>query len=162
MCMMGREKRAETGKVCLSCAKQSIACPFPAHSREKAPQGANLGTAADGKSAYHERGTRHGKKPGPNATETEYGRHLQLEFPGCEGVFEGLTIHFLNGHKYRPDWIVKGDGWILCVEVKHRGKDGYRLPSYQRAKLAYDQAKVEWSGFRWRWAEKTSTGWDIS
>lgn len=105
------------------------------------------------------------KRGKPNKTETEYGRMLAMEFPMLTDkdiVFEGLTLRMSNGHAYTPDWVLKmPGGWILCVEVKSRGANGYRQPSYQRAKLAFDQCKVEYP-FRFRWAEKVKGVWEIS
>lgn len=106
-------------------------------------------------------GTRHGKPPGPNKTEGEYGRLLALEYPGACIRYEGLTLTMDNGHKYTPDWIVKTTGLLLCVEVKARGKNGFRLPSYQRARLAYDQCRTEWGCFQFRWAEKSGGKWNV-
>lgn len=105
------------------------------------------------------------KRGKPNKTEAEYGRMLAMEFPMLTGkdiVFEGLTLRMSNGHAYTPDWVLKmPGGWILCVEVKARGANGYRQPSYQRAKLAFDQCKVEYP-FRFRWAEKVKGIWEVS
>jgi hypothetical protein len=100
---------------------------------------------------------------GPNKTEAEYGRILAAEFPGCEIRFEGLIIRMLNGHKYTPDWVVwnKRSGPVLCAEVKARGKNGFRFASYGRAKLAFDQVRIEWPNMAWRWAEKSKGMWNI-
>lgn len=97
----------------------------------------------------------------PNKTELEYGRMLGFEFPKSIPRYEAITFTFENGHRYTPDWIVATTDGILCVEVKARGKNGYRLPSYGRAKLAFDQAKIEWPQFRWRWAEKHCGSWNV-
>jgi hypothetical protein len=122
----------------------------------------NKGSLTVQKPKPHERGTRHGKKPGPNKSEAEYGRMLALEFPGCRVTFEGITLKMDNGHRYTPDWVVQTHGgWMLLVECKSRGKNGYRLPSYQRAKLAYDQCKEEFNCFRYRWSEKQEGKWVV-
>lgn len=97
----------------------------------------------------------------PNKTESEYGRLLQLEFPGSRVVFEALTLHMANGHRYTPDWVVMAPEGVLCVEVKAVGKNGYKHPSYQRAKVAFDQCRVEFPWFRWRWAEKVNGVWEV-
>ena len=133
----------------------SAALPPPASEPE--PRHATL----PGKGDKASQGKGGGRQP--NKTESEYRRLLELEFKGCEIVYEGLTFLMLNGHRYTPDWIVKTPaGWMLCVEVKARGKNGFRLPSYQRAKLAFDQARIEWNHFKWRFAEKHSGTWNIS
>jgi hypothetical protein len=110
----------------------------------------------------HERGTRHGKRPGPNKTEAEYGRMLALEYPGARVRYEGVTLHLDNGHAYTPDWCVTLlTGEMLMVEVKARGKNGYRQPSYQRAKVMFDQSRIEYPHWQWRWAEKQEGRWHI-
>ena len=98
----------------------------------------------------------------PNKTELSYSVMLGYEFPGCRIAFEGITFKLDNGHRYSPDWIVHTPDGILCVEVKARGTNGHRLPSYQRAKLAYDQAKIDFPEFQWRWAEKCGGIWNVS
>lgn len=101
------------------------------------------------------------KRGTPNKTEAEYGRMLAAEFPGCRITFEGITLRMSNGHRYTPDWVVQTHGgWMLLVEVKARGKNGYRHPSYQRARLAFDQCREEYDCFNYRWAEKSSGRWE--
>ena len=90
--------------------------------------------------------------------EMEYGRMLALEFPGVQIIPWGLTLRMGNGHKYTPDFAVLADK-ILLVEVKQRGKNGFRQHSYQRAKLAYDQCRSEFKQFDYRWAEKHNREW---
>jgi hypothetical protein len=71
------------------------------------------------------------------------------------GHYELLTFHLANGHAYTPDFVVwAGNNVIECHEVK----GSYRLPSHGRARLAFDQAAVEWPCFRWVWAELTKAG----
>lgn len=99
--------------------------------------------------------------------EQEYGMILQAEFPKSPVIFEGISLKLRNGHRYTPDFIVFdtflcpecGNGMPLLVEVKIRGKDGFRQPSYQRAKLAFDQAKLDFPCFSYRWAEKHKGQW---
>ena len=63
-----------------------------------------------------------------------------------------------NGHRYTPDWVVVTTGGrIECHEVK----GGYALHSQQRARLAFDQARVEYPWIVWVWAVKTKDGWRI-
>ena len=101
------------------------------------------------------------KRGKPNKTEAEYGRMLQMEFPGSDVRFEGMTFRMSNGHKYTPDWTVDTELGMLFVEVKARGKNGFRHPSYQRARLAFDQCTKEYPVFLWRWAEKIKGEWDV-
>jgi hypothetical protein len=58
--------------------------------------------------------------------------------------FESRTFRMANGHDYTPDAF---DG-RRCLEVK-----GFRHASYGRSRLAFDQARQEFSGFTWMWAE---------
>jgi len=61
-----------------------------------------------------------------------------------------------NGHRYTPDWVVvTAGGRIECHEVK----GGYALHSHQRARLAFDQARIEFPWIMWVWAVKTKNGW---
>lgn len=92
-------------------------------------------------------------------TEMEYGRMLSMEFPGCQIIPWGATLRMSNGHRYTPDFLVNGAGWMLLVEVKQRGKNGFRQNSYQRAKLAFDQCRTEFCNFTWRWSEKHNGIW---
>lgn len=95
----------------------------------------------------------------PNKTESEYGRLLELEFVGCRAIFEGMTLRMANGHKYTPDWmVIKADGTILLVEVKNAG---YKHASYGRSRLAYNQCKIEYPMFSYRWAEKEKGSWSV-
>lgn len=103
--------------------------------------------------------------PGPvkqqkqTKAEMEYGRFLALEFPRAKIIPWGVTLRMANGHKYTPDYFVQDDNMMMLVEVKQRGKNGFRQHSYQRAKLAYDQCKVEYPLFCYRWAEKHNGKW---
>jgi hypothetical protein len=91
-------------------------------------------------------GTRH---RGPNKTESDY-RATQLR--GMDARFEALTFRMANGHRYTPDWVVfTNAGNIECHEVK----GGYALGSEQRARLAFDQARVEFPWITWVWAKKS-------
>ena len=83
----------------------------------------------------------------PNKTEAAYrARHLV----GKDARYEALTFRMANGHRYTPDWVVMDGGRpVECHEVK----GSYRLGSYQRARLAFDQARVEYPGIVWVWGE---------
>jgi len=85
---------------------------------------------------------------------------LQVEFPWCKVLFEGLSFKMANGHRYTPDYAVLGPNFVLLVEVKARGKNGFRQASYGRARLAYDQCKTEFPCFMFRWVEKHKGLWD--
>jgi len=89
---------------------------------------------------------------GPNATERAY-RDAYLT---PDARFEPLTFRLANGHRYTPDWVEVDalTGAIACHEVK----GAYRLPSHGRARLAWDQARVEWPSIDWAWAERQEDG----
>jgi len=88
----------------------------------------------------------------PNKTELEYQRH---HLRGMDARYEALTFRMANGHRYTPDWVVfTATGKIECHEVK----GGYALGSEQRARLAFDQAKVEFPWIVWVWARKSDGG----
>jgi hypothetical protein len=99
------------------------------------------------------------KHAGPNKTESAYrGEILARRADLLSIAYEALTIRMANGHRYTPDFVtLRTDGCIECHEVK----GSYRLGSYQRAKLAFDQAKTEWPVFAWVWAERAGSSWEI-
>ena len=106
----------------------------------------------------------------PTKTEREY-ETIYLR-TADDARYEGLTFKMANGHRYTPDFVsfpklaVSLDRFgdpvnhrIECIEVKGT----YRLQSYQRARLAFDQARVEWPQFDWTWAEKLKGGgWRVT
>lgn len=93
-----------------------------------------------------------GLSGGMTKTEAEFNR-IFLE---GTGKFEAITLHMANGHAYTPDFItVDSLGSVTAYEVK----GGFRLGSYQRARLAYDQARIEFPWITFRWHEKTKKGW---
>ena len=118
--------------------------------RTPAAEPADGGQGDDGRRAG--RGRRE-----PNKTEAAY-RAEVLDRRGDVAAirYEGLTFRMGNGHRYTPDWLVvtKGGG-IECHEVKGR----YRLRSHQRARLAFDQARVEFGWVVWVWAVRTGRRW---
>jgi len=95
------------------------------------------------------------KQKGPTKTEMEFlSRHLG----GKAARFEALVFRLANGHRYTPDWVYVEGGQLVCVEVK----GCRRLGSYQRARMAFDQAAVEWPHARWIWAERCEDGsWQV-
>ncbi len=94
-------------------------------------------------------------------TEMEYGRMLGYEFPDCTVEPFAITLRLAAGHKYSPDYVVKDKTGIrLIVEVKQRGKDGFRQNSYQRAKVMFDQSRIEYPFWKFRWSEKHCGIWD--
>ena len=93
---------------------------------------------------------------GPNKTELRYLRDV-IKPLGEVGRYEALTFRMANGHRYTPDWVYADQttGRLTCVEVK----GAYRLYSLQRARLAFDQAKLEWPSITWIWATWTGQEW---
>jgi len=69
-------------------------------------------------------------------------------------VFEPMTIRLANGHRYTPDFGFIAGGRAHFIEVK----GSYRLHSYQRARMAFDQAAIEWPCFVWIWVELQDDG----
>ena len=96
------------------------------------------------------------KLKGPTKTEAEFrARYLG----GMAARFEVLVFRLANGHRYTPDWVYVEGGRLVCVEVK----GARRLGSYQRARVAFDQAAVEWPDARWIWAERCEDGsWRVT
>lgn len=68
--------------------------------------------------------------------------------------FHPVSFHLDNGHRYTPDFSYNDNGRIYLVEVK----GSYKLGSYQRARMAFDQARIEWPLFVWIWAELGEDG----
>ncbi len=95
----------------------------------------------------------------PNKTEARYRAEMIDRRSDIAAVhYEGLTLRMANGHRYTPDWVVVTTvGRIECHEVK----GGYALQSQQRARLAFDQARVEFPWLGWVWAVKTNDGWKV-
>jgi hypothetical protein len=91
----------------------------------------------------------------PNKTEADYQRHY---LRGMDARYEGLTFRMANGHRYTPDWVVFLDGRPVAC---HECKGGYALHSQQRARLAFDQVRVEFPWLKWIWAVKTNDGWKV-
>jgi hypothetical protein len=91
-------------------------------------------------------------------TEIRYLNEV-LKTKETEGIithisFTGVTFRMSNGHRYTPDFSFLAGDKMTFVEVK----GSYRLGSYQRAKLAFDQAKLEWPMFNWIWVELQKDG----
>lgn len=90
---------------------------------------------------------------GPNETEKLF-RLLHLG-AHADVKYEAVTFNFANGHRYTPDFCYfLESGNMCCVEVKGKRK----LWSYQRARLAFDQAKVEFPQISFFWAEEQKDG----
>lgn len=96
------------------------------------------------------------RRVGPTQTEAEFAR---CYLAGKVARFEALVFRLANGHRYTPDWVYVEGGRLVCVEVK----GSRRLGSYQRARMAFDQAVVEWADVRWIWAECCDDGsWRVN
>jgi len=95
------------------------------------------------------------RKRQPNKTEARYASEM---LRGLDARYEAVTFRLSNGHRYTPDWVVfDSAGRLLsCHEVK----GSYRFHSHGRARLAFDQAAVEFSGITWFWATLTREGWE--
>lgn len=94
-------------------------------------------------------------RKGPNKTEARYEREV-LAPQGIIARYEGTTFKLMNGHRYTPDWVFcDSSGRAVCVEVK----GPYRFHSHQRARVMFDQAKIEWPAFVWIWVIWTGKEW---
>ena len=90
----------------------------------------------------------------PNKTEARYAAEM---LRGLDARYEAVTFRLSNGHRYTPDWVVfDSAGRLSCHEVK----GSYRFHSHGRARLAFDQAALEFPGITWFWATLTSRGWE--
>ena len=118
-------------------------------------------TRGAGKPGRQPRDASDGGKRGrcPNKTEAAYRREvLDTRRDTAAVTYEGLTFRMANGHRYTPDWlVVTKAGAIECHEVKGRRA----LHSQQRARLAFDQARVEFPWAAWVWAVRTASGWEV-
>lgn len=93
----------------------------------------------------------------PNKTEAEYAR---IHLAGRNAAYEGHTFRMANGHAYTPDWVVY-DGAGELVEA-HEIKGGWAQFSEQRARLAFDQCRVEFPHVKFVWAKKhDKKGWVV-
>jgi hypothetical protein len=92
------------------------------------------------------------KTQGPNKGEQQY--YLRYLLPRLNAgelmtvKYEGVSLKMINGHRYTPDWVCwTATGQMECHEVK----GAYRLHSHQRAKLAFDQCRVEFPQIKFVW-----------
>jgi len=90
-------------------------------------------------------------------TEEDYERTI---LQGKRFKYEGITLKMANGHRYTPDFYLPSEVPGVAGEL-HEVKGSYRLHSHGRAKLAFDQARVEFPEFKFVWATKTKTGWEV-
>lgn len=155
-----REREGTQCYVCLACGKPvpDSASPVGAKGAKAAEIPPESPVATGGAAVKRGGGTR--VSVGPTKTEQRYyDEVLASRLAGGlyrRIVFHGLRLYMANGHIYTPDWCcVRATGLIELHEVK----GSYRLHSYQRSRLAFDQARVEWPEFMWVWAEKTFDGW---
>lgn len=95
------------------------------------------------------KGERVTKPKGPNPTERLFrDQHLA----GQDARFEGHKFKMANGHTYTPDWAVFVGGVLTDV---YEVKGGYAFYSQGRARLAFDQCRVEFPAVRFHWARQT-------
>jgi hypothetical protein len=121
--------------------------------RKQANAGLSAGDTAKHPSSNVEPGKRRRE---PNKTEARYKAEVIDRDGRRLATYEALTFRLANGHRYTPDWVYADDaGRMVCVEVK----GAYRFGSHQRARLAFDQARIEWPGICWVWAAWTGGAW---
>lgn len=118
--------------------------------------GGAVGVGGVGKTATQGNVKRFARRPRvPNATELAYAREFLV---GVDARYESLAFYLTNGHRYRPDYVVFVGG---RPSECHECKGGYALHSQQRARLAWDQARVEFPGLVWVWAVRRSGKWEV-
>lgn len=61
---------------------------------------------------------RQSSKPLSNKLETEFGAWLHGTYPLATIAEQAITFRLANGVKYTPDWIVFGNIFVSCFEVK--------------------------------------------
>ena len=105
----------------------------------------------DGTAAAARGGKAARKRREPTQTEVAY-RDAYLD--DVDARFEGLSVRLRTGRRYTADWPVCRNDRIECHEVK--GK--YKLPSYDRSRMAWEQARLDWPAIRWVWAELQEDG----
>ena len=157
---------------CSSCAKSAAGRPGPgcplhgrlpasfsagcsAHEARQIREDARSATIRPTRESAPQSDAGKGTTRQPNATEADYAKHHLM---GMDARYEALTFRMSNGHRYTPDWVVFVDGRPVAC---HECKGGYALHSQQRARLAFDQAALEFTGLAWVWAVKTPDGWRI-
>jgi len=91
---------------------------------------------------------------GPNKTEMDYYRTFLEPRKVIAIRYEGITLRLQSNHRYTPDFVVLTADGIELIEVK----GSYKLHSHQRARLAFDEARVQWPCFKFYWAEKQKGG----
>jgi hypothetical protein len=106
-----------------------------------------------------------GKTPGkgkktkePNKLEQRY---VDMH-PGYNWKFEGVSFRLASGHRYTPDWYQPNTRTVVeCKPAAVRTKAGklWRHASYQRARLAFDEARVQFPEFDFIWAEWDGERW---
>lgn len=100
---------------------------------------------------------------GPNATETKYlreivnpgyndGRHLISYEPAP------IVITRTTSREYTADFLVQGAD---MRPTYHEVKGSYRLPTHDRARLAWEIAAEAHPEYDFVWAELTRRGWEI-
>jgi hypothetical protein len=94
-------------------------------------------------------------KRGMSKTEARYLVEVLRDTPAR---YEAITFRMINGRRYTPDFVTMDNGRLTVHEVK--GSD--RLPSYSRARLAFDQCKVEFPHIAFVWAEWNGKTWEVT
>ena len=95
------------------------------------------------------------KNEGKRRQMTKTEQEAMRRFCPPDARFEAITFHLACNHRYTPDLCWWDELNVLhCMEVK----GSYKLNSYSRSKLAYDQAKVEFPKVAWQWKQRNSDG----
>lgn len=87
----------------------------------------------------------------PTKAERAAARILEVGFGWEQPMHQARVFRLRSGHDYTPDlWY---PGRSVAVEVK-----GYRHPSVQRCRLAFDEARVQFPDCYWVWMELKKAG----
>ena len=72
--------------------------------------------------------------------------------------YEGIILMLRSGHRYKPDYTyLDAIGKRHCVEVK----GSYKLPSERSARMAFDQAVLDFPDIGFLWIRQTKEGWEV-
>ncbi len=84
----------------------------------------------------------------PNLNEAAF-RRLHIPTDATHVRYEAISLRVTGTHRYTPDWT-----WYDAVGRLHADevKGPFPLPSQRSARLAYDQARIDYPEISFRWA----------
>lgn len=94
----------------------------------------------------------------PNLNEAAF-RRLHIPADARLVRYESISLRITGTHRYTPDWTwYDPAGHLHADEVK----GPYALPSQRSARLAHDQARIDYPEISFRWATQQDDGYRIS